>query len=287
MPTVTVKGVGDIDLPDGLSQDQMTQAINSHPDVQTYMAQQPTSTVGKALKSVLGPVNDYIRDNNFLGMETAKNVSREVAKGIPVAGAYTGGLTPQDENSNQQFEADNPVVSKGLNTAGSIASALPVTGGLTALSGGSKVLNAGLQALNGATTNALDTKARGGSSEDSRNAALLGALGGTLVPAGVGKAASPGLSVSQDAAKLISTIGGTVAGLGATFKGGLAHGLDPVVGLLLGENNKVSTMLRSYLNNTAAQSPKAQAVLQALGTGGSQQVPPNVANALPRVPFGE
>lgn len=108
MPSVDVDGVGTLDLPDGMSQDEMTQAIESHPRVQQYKALYPSQ-------------NSFANAANV-----ASAFGGEMIKSMPIIGA---GLDPKiNENPEQakrtnmltQFERDYPTGAAAASTLGDI-----------------------------------------------------------------------------------------------------------------------------------------------------------------------
>lgn len=275
MPTVHVTGVGDIDLPDGLSKDEMAEAIHSHPDVQAYTnSENPLHGANEGLNNFFGPINSWLSKNTPL--DTSEKVQNEVVKGIPVAGALA-----QDDTAHKQFEQDHPIVSKAANIAGGTAAMLPLTAGVGALAGGNTILNAVGQSGLGAATNFADATAKGESEQDRKNQTLLGLLAGPASAVG-GKALSPGINLSDNLAKTLAAVGGAGAGLYATMKGGLAHGLEPVLGLLMGETPLAPKLLQKTLGNTALSNPTSQALLSAM----AQSAPASIPNG-PQVPNGD
>lgn len=225
-------------LPEGFSIDQPTANI------------QPTSTVGKALTSVLGPINEYIRKNNFLGLETAKNVSREVTKGVPVVGNFTGGITDQDNQSNAQFEKNNPTTSGALKLAGGVASTLPLAAAAPAGVLGQMGLFSGL--------GGADAAAAGGSAQDIKNKAILGALGGAAGPF-LGKVISPAQKeLSPERAG--DMVGSVLGSLGGGLEGGVfGHLMADTIGPY------VAGPINKYWTNGVAQNPTVKALLNSLG----------------------
>lgn len=215
MPTVSVNGVGDIDLPEDLSQDEMTKAILSHPDVMNYMksnGQYPSyenQFPDNPNDNILKRTNDYIMRNNPGGLRTAGNMLDEGYKGIPVLGNYVGGLQNQD-----QFEDQHPVATGASRFTGGVAAMAPLTAAAAPAAGAGIGLQMLRQALLGGATNTADYVANQG-----KNSTLGGAAGA----AGIGASA---YGLGPAVGKLITPFAQTIQKPVTDYVKGLIPNLD-------------------------------------------------------------
>ncbi len=113
MATINVQGVGDIELPDGMSQQEMEEAINSNPSVQSYVQKSATTNVPMLKGTGTMPYN-YSND------PVGQNL-HQLAKGVPVVRNFV-----PDKPQDAQFEKDHPYVSRAERITGAVAGAAPM-----------------------------------------------------------------------------------------------------------------------------------------------------------------
>jgi hypothetical protein len=155
MPTINVTGVGPIDLPEGLSQDEMAAAIDSHPTVQGYVSQktqqaQHTNSTPWSWRDLIPSGTQYtdqpamVDRTQHQTLDQAESLG-ELAKGVPGAGRYV----PTTANMARE-EAKHPIAAGVAQGIGGTLATAP----LFAMTGPAKVaqaanaLSEGAQAAN-------------------------------------------------------------------------------------------------------------------------------------------
>lgn len=326
MPTVNIEGMGNIEFPDGMSEEDMTNAINSHPDYQALQAQKSDKSgpglldridnydirnapsdirgaldtvdnydtrnapkdisggmssidnydINKGLTNIFGPINEYIKSHNVLGLQSSQNFQHEANKGIPILNS----LLPKDTQENLEFQKNNPNISRIAPMIGGAISTIPIAAGVGELAGASalgqgsslisKAINLAKNPISQgaafAGVNAADAYAAGKSPEEIKRAAVLGAAGGAAGPF-VGKALSPGVKISEGMAK---TLGYGAGALG----GGITLGMpEAILGALAGETGGVTKGIQALVGNKIFNNPKAMAILQSLMGTAPQNIP--------------
>lgn len=235
MQKINVKGIGVLNFPDGMSDDEIESAIKTHPKY-------------KEAASLSLPEQSTLQK-----IGTGAKIA---AQGIPIAGRFI-----DDTPETVRFKRENPALSTGLDIAGGVTSTLPLTGPLAVAGAGAKGLgligslfaSGALGGAIGAGDKVADNIAKGKEQDGDEilGEGLLGFSGGMLGPA-VGKVLSPGLRKATTAKAIKSAL---LYGLGGT-----ALGFNPVISALVGGAGR-------YLGtNTLLNRPTSQAILSALST---------------------
>ena len=293
MTIVNVSGVGEIELPDGMSQDDMQKAIMSHPDVIAYQQNQPKQYpegIKGQYQKISDSVDKYVQDTNLY------KGSKEFVRGVPILGKVMEHNNP-DNQSQLDFQENNPNITRGLHLAGGIASTAPLAGGLAGLLAketpaayefGAEVAPGAFQAVKqvpsmlSSTGNYLkqiagqsglfggiggaDALAAGKSSDDVKKEAVLSAIGGGLGPT-AGKIIGPGIKLSSDASKTIGYFLGALAG-------GKLFGLnEAILGALPGESGIMPKLVQRYFGGNTLGSPTSKAILSTLGAQAGRNAP--------------
>ena len=228
---VDIPNVGPVEFPDGMSQEEMTAAIERNYPGQLRAARKPEDvSAGMALRGI--PVlGAYVPQ-----AEAAIRAAAQPLTGVGQPGAswserYAANL-PEREAQYTQAEHESPITSEALKAGGYFAALAPV--GATAA--GARALGAtgniasriGMGAASGAGLSAADVAARGGSAEDIQSAAKLGAGVGAAAPvigAGVRRVFSP---VTPTADPVYRGAVQTLQREGADLTAGVATGSKPL-----------------------------------------------------------
>lgn len=124
MPIIDVEGLGELEFPDGMTDQEMEAAIKTHPDYQRNFARQHNIETNPASKDAFEAARKKSVVDKFV---------RQIAHGFPVLGK-TMDNTPED----QKFKEEHPYISGGANLYGFLGGALPVSRAASAAVTGAK-----------------------------------------------------------------------------------------------------------------------------------------------------
>lgn len=125
MPEYEVKGVGKINLPEGLSEAEIQSALDSHPDVIEHVKKQSAKFGWDVITDRLKGKNTPI-DNS--GANELKALSTAAAQGVPVVGNYV----PESKESRDYMQ-QHPIMGNMVKAEGSIAANTAASAGLGAV----------------------------------------------------------------------------------------------------------------------------------------------------------
>lgn len=235
MPTIDVEGIGELEFPDDMTDDQIEAAIKEHPQYEAVMNNPEHHLWTKA---------------------------KLTAQGIPIAGQFVND-SPQMANYKENY----PIRAGLLNTAGGMASTLPLAGGMASVVGTKLIPSLFAQGgLHGALAwgdKEAEDAAKGTKSswdEKARHAGfntIFGAAG----PAAA-KFLSPGMT-KAGASELAKW------GLGGYGAGHLVA--NPMLTALLGAG------YRSVASNKVLNNPTSHAMLSTLFGGMGREMDPETA----------
>lgn len=287
-----IPNVGNIDLPDDLTDEEKAEAVNSHPLVQQYLQNKNKNGLGQKIDQLLtntfGPLNNYIKNNPILN--GADQFSHQIGKGIPAAGNFI-----PDTEEQEQFAKNNPITSAIAHGIGNAITLGPISDAILAktaaeapatielgeqtapktfegilkspvkstISPGIKNL-IGQSALFGGSAGA-DALSRGENLEDASKEAGLSALGGGVGGTVASKLLSPGINMPDWLSKTIATGGSAIAGL--------SHGgiLEALLGATIGKDT-LPLLLQKLVGNKVFQNPENKSILNALTAQGAQKI---------------
>lgn len=258
------------DLPEGLTlvpsdQSQPQSTPNALPEGLSLVdpnAQQEQPKTEDKPKSFWDNASDYL-----------SNVGHQTQKGIPIYGA-----TVKDTPEQSQWEKDNPTASGISKVGGTVAAAAPIAAGIAAFGPEALLAQVGLNAAGFSGLSGADEWMRGGDSQDIKNKAIIGGIGGALGPA-----AGPVLS-------------GGLKGLGnANLADPLLSGLGYVKGGM--EGGVLGHLMSGWISNAAKTAgktvdeftkiPAVKSILSALSSGGATAIPSNDPANSVKVPNGD
>lgn len=212
MADYSVKGVGTITLPDGLSEKEIKSALDSHPDVVSYLEKKNQGRT--ALQTARGATGQFLQGIPFLKNHVQDLTAQyRGALGLGKHGSDIEAQLQAIKGADKSFKQDNPLTSFGLNVAGSMAAQAPLMPVLGAIAGPSTAANMLTQGVYGMGMGAADKadeewhKGDLGSGDSNKRITQSGLLSGLFGTAGpiLGKLVTPGhvatTNVNLDPAK--------------------------------------------------------------------------------------
>lgn len=240
-----------VEFPDGTSQDVMSAAMRTH--YANMQSKQDAKAAGGDtfwgnIAKGYWPTSEQASNLASDAAQRMKTGIKETAASVPVLGR----LVPRDP-AMEKYEQDNPGVTAINKIGGGVAATIPFAAASpAAVFEGPAALRLGAGMATNAGVNAADTAAGGGSWDDVKRAANVGAMTGAIPYVGA-KIVNPGMG-AQTAARVgdIASRGlfGTM-GYGASHAMGLPGEPGALMGLLIGENT-LSPAVRAYLTGNTA-----------------------------------
>jgi len=130
---IDIEGIGQVEFPDDMSDDQITNAIRMLPErmLPEYEGSDKVTSVENKQPEMWGAfkgVADKLDELTGWDKNQGRNLQRlstEFVRGIPILGQFAG-----DDVTQEKFRQANPILSTGANIGGTVASTIPLSAGV-------------------------------------------------------------------------------------------------------------------------------------------------------------